>query len=208
MASHALIEAYVAELRRRLPAHVVDELADGLTETYERHLSYGTDPRTAAESAIAEFGDPAVITAAFARQAPARRVALALLVTGPAVGACWAVTLLVGHAWTWPIPGQARPAFAVALIIVVIALVAATDARRGRPRVSLAVVGGAGLVALDTAMLAAVALAAPFAWPMLVAVPASVTRVALTTRAISRALRAPGGRRGAPTVEARAVRRR
>ncbi len=188
MASHALIEACLAELGRRLPADVVDELADGLTETYDRHLARGTDPGAAAESAIAEFGDPAIIAAAFARQAPARRAALALLVTGPAVGACWAVTLLAGRAWTWPIPGQARLAFGVALIAVVIALVAAAGARCGRPRVPFAVVGGVGLVVLDTAMLAAVALAAPFTWPLAVAVPASATRIALTTRAMSRGL--------------------
>ena len=76
----------------------------------------------------------------------------------------------------------------MALIAAVAALIAAADTRRGRPRVSLAVVGGVGLVVLDTAMLAAVALAAPFAWPMLVAVPASLTRIALTTRAMSHVL--------------------
>src|SRR6266566_1520000 len=105
-----------------------------------------------------------------------------------AVGACWAVTLLAGRAWTWPIPGQARLAFGVALIAVIIALVAAAGARCGRPRVPFAVVGGVGLVVLDTAMLAAVALAAPFTWPLAVAVPASATRIALTTRAMSRGL--------------------
>ena len=104
MASHALIEACLAELGRQLPGDVVDELADGLIETYERQLSRGATPRAAAESAIAEFGDATLIAAAFARHAPARRAALALLVTGPAVGACWGVTLLTGHVWTWPIP--------------------------------------------------------------------------------------------------------
>jgi hypothetical protein len=188
MASHALIEACLAELGRRLPGDVVDELADGLIETYERHLSRGATPGVAAESAIAEFGDPTLVTAAFARQAPARRAALALLVTGPAVGACWGITLLTGHAWTWPIPTPARLAFGVTLIAAVAALIAAADTRRARSPVSLAVIGGTGLVVLDTAMLGAVALAAPFAWPMLVAVPASITRIALTTRAMSHVL--------------------
>jgi hypothetical protein len=189
VASHDLIEACVAELGRRLPPDVVDELADGLTETYERHLSCGADASAAAQAAIAEFGDPAIIAAAFARQAPARRTALALLVTGPAVGACWGVTLLVGHAWTWPIPTSARLTFGAALIAVVLALVAAVDARRSHPGLPFALVGGVGLVVLDTAMLAAVSLAAPFSWPMVVAVPASVTRIILTTRAMSHVLR-------------------
>ena len=39
MASHDLIEAYLAELRRRLPADTVDELADGLIETYDGQRS-------------------------------------------------------------------------------------------------------------------------------------------------------------------------
>jgi hypothetical protein len=39
VASHFLIEAHLAELGSTLPPEVVDEFADGLTETYQRHLS-------------------------------------------------------------------------------------------------------------------------------------------------------------------------
>ena len=37
MASHQLIDAYLGSVAPRLPADTVDELADGLTETYRRH---------------------------------------------------------------------------------------------------------------------------------------------------------------------------
>jgi hypothetical protein len=37
MAGHQLIEAHLAELRRRLPADAVDELADRLTESAVRN---------------------------------------------------------------------------------------------------------------------------------------------------------------------------
>ena len=43
MAHHHLIEDYLATLRRRLPADAVDELADGLAETYQHHLWRGLD---------------------------------------------------------------------------------------------------------------------------------------------------------------------
>ena len=79
MASHQLIDASLTALARRLPADAVDELADGLTETYQRHLSTGLDADAAAGAAITEFGDPDVVIAAFVRQAPGRRAARALL---------------------------------------------------------------------------------------------------------------------------------
>lgn len=36
MASHHLIQEHLAELARHLPADTVDELADGLIETWQR----------------------------------------------------------------------------------------------------------------------------------------------------------------------------
>ena len=42
-----LIRGYLAALAARLPASVVEELADGLTETYRFYLSRGLDPEAA-----------------------------------------------------------------------------------------------------------------------------------------------------------------
>ena len=184
MAGHALIDAHLAELARQLPAPVVDELADGLAETYERHLARGVEPTTAATVTIAEFGQPAQIAAAFTRQAPGRRAALALLITGPVFAACWGPSLILSHAWTWPVPTPAAVVFGLTLLGVVAALVAAATSCH-YPRTRLAAAGAIGLVLLDVALLTAVLLAAPaLVWPMALAIPASLTRIGLTARTL------------------------
>jgi hypothetical protein len=188
VASHALIDAYLATLARRLPADVVDELADGLIETCARHESAGLPPDAAARAAITEFGRPEVVTAAFVRQAPGRRVALALLCSGPVVGLSWAAVLIVGHAWTWPVPAGLGAVFAATLVSVVAMLVLAATARRSYRRTRIAAGAGLGLIGLDSAILTMVVLVAPFVWPMVLAVPASLTRVALTARVMPRLL--------------------
>ena len=65
MAGHHLIAAYLTALTRRLPADPVDELRDGLTETYQRHRLAGLDPDAAARAAVTEFGEPELVIAAF-----------------------------------------------------------------------------------------------------------------------------------------------
>lgn len=188
MADHVLIGTHLAVLRRRLPAQVVDELGDGLTETYQHHRARGLDPAAAAAAAVAEFGDPDLITAAFTRQAPGRRAAVALLATAPVYAACWGTSLIISRAWTWPIPTAAGVAFGLTLLGVA-ALFAAAATGRSYSRTRLAIAGGVGLVGLDAAMLAAVLLAAPaLVWPMAIAIPASLARVAFTVRALPRML--------------------
>ena len=197
MAGHDLIDAYLATLARRLPAEVVDELADGLTETYQRHRSAGLPPVAAGRAAIAEFGRPEVVVAAFVRQAPGRRLALALLCSGPVVGLCWAVTLIAGHAWAWPVPGTLRVAFGATLLAVVTMLVLAASARRSYRRTRIAVAAGLGMIGLDGVILATVMLIGPpFVWPMALAVPASITRMALTAPVVARLLPAGGADAG------------
>ena len=189
MAGHILIDIHLATLARRLPAGAVDELADGLTETYQHHLARGLDPDAAATAAIAEFGEPDEILAAFTRQATGRRVARTLLATGPVFAACWGPSLILGHAWAWPIPLAATIAFGAVLLGVVTALVAAATSRQDYRRTRLAGIGGIGLIALDTGMVAAALLAAPaLVWPMAVAIPASLTRIGLTVRALPHTL--------------------
>ncbi|HET8680370.1 MAG TPA: hypothetical protein VFM54_00620 [Micromonosporaceae bacterium] len=183
MASHQLIDSYVIELADRLPAQIVDEVADGLTETWHHHLTRGLAPAAAARTAIAEFGTPAQVVDAFVDQAAGRRTARALLATGPIVGACWAASLLTARAWTWPVPPAGAVTFAATLVTVVCCLAAAATSRHSYQRTRLGTVGAASLVALDVAMLAVVLLSAPaLVWPMAAAIPASLVRIGLTLR--------------------------
>ena len=108
MSGPGLITSYLDALARQLPGQVVEELADGLQETYRRHLGLGLASEAAAQAAVAEFGDPGLIAAEFTRAHPARLTARRLLAAGLAVGACWAVALVTGRAWTWPIPVAAE----------------------------------------------------------------------------------------------------
>lgn len=188
MAGHQLIDEYLAELARRLPGADVDELADGLDETFQHHRRRGLPAASAAAAATAEFGHPDLIIKAFVRQAPGRRTALALLASGPLFGALWGSSLISAHAWTWPIPLGAVVAFGGTLLAVVCALIAATLSRSYR-RTRLAGPACGLLVLLDGAMLAAIALAAPaLSWPMALAIPASLVRIGLAARSVPRIL--------------------
>lgn len=188
MAGHDLINAHLAQLTHQLPAEAVEELADGLTETYEHHLTRGLDPTAAATAAIADFGDPDQITAAFVHHAPGRRTALALLATGPVLAMCWGPSLVLGHAWTWHIPLAAALAGGLALVTIV-ATLAVAAASHAYPRTRLAAAGAIGLVLLDASVVAAVLFTAPaLVWPMAIAIPASLIRLGLTSRALPRLL--------------------
>jgi len=183
MASHQLIDAYLDELSRRLPADAVDELADGLHETWRHHLDQGLTSAEAAVAAIAEFGTPTQVNDAFVTHATGRRAARLLLATGPIVGVCWGTSLIAAHAWTWSIPATAASLYATALLSVVACLIAAATSRHDYRRTRLGHIGAAGLVALDAVMLAAVVLAAPIlVWPMVIAIPVSLVRMGLTLR--------------------------
>jgi hypothetical protein len=189
MASHHLIDAHLDGLAGRLPADAVDELADGLLETWHYHVNQGLTSTEAAHAAIAEFGTPTQITDAFVAHAPGRRIARTLLATGPIFGACWGTSLITAHAWTWPIPTAAAAAYASTVVTVVACLIVAATSQHNFRRTRLGNIGAAGLVALDTAMLAAVMLIAPtLVWPMAVAIPASLARIAVSLRHIPRAV--------------------
>jgi hypothetical protein len=189
MAGHHLIDDYLAILARRLPADAVDELGDGLTETNRHYLARGLDPERAAQAAIAEFGAPDVVLAAFVRESPGRRAARALLVSGPVVGICWGAGLIAGHAWTSGIPLPVKVAAGATLLAVIVALAIAATSRHSYRRTKVSAIGGLGLILLDLTMLSAVVLAAvPIVWPMVLAIPASATRLALTSRAFTRLL--------------------
>jgi hypothetical protein len=181
MSEPGLITDYLAALSAQLPAGIVEELADGLDQTRRRYLGQGLDTDAAAEAAIAEFGEPRVILAAFTRASPARRAARRLLVTGPIVAGCWAAALITGRAWTWPIPAGARILFGVTLLTVIGLLAAAALGRQYRSVGRAGTAGCAGVAALDSAMLIAVILAVPVVvWPLILAVAVSAARITFT----------------------------
>jgi hypothetical protein len=189
VASHHLIEEYLAELARHLPADTVDELADGLIETCHHFRASGLAPASAALAAIAEFGTAEEITRGFVAQAPGRRAAVLLLASGPLVGVCWGATLVAVKVWTWPVPVPAAAGLAAALFIIVAVLVAAATSRRSYRRTRLGAAGALGIIVLDALVLVTVlALAPALVWPMLAAIPASLARIGLTLRFLPRAL--------------------
>jgi len=165
MSGPGLITSYLDALARQLPGQMVEELADGLEETYRRHLGLGLTSEAAAQAAVTEFGDPGLIAAEFARAHPARRAARGLLAPGPAAGACWAVALVTGRAWTWPIPVAARIVPGVILVAVVALLAVAARGIRYRPVGRAGTAGCAGTAVLDGFMIIGVLAADPAAAP-------------------------------------------
>lgn len=185
MAESSLITGYLAALSAQLPAPVVEELADGLDQTVGHYLGQGLDTDAAAEAAIAEFGPPRVILAAFTRASPARRAARRLLATGPIVAGCWAAGLLTSRAGSWPVPVEARIAFGVTLITAIGLLAIAALGSHYRSVGRAGTAGCIGIAALDSTMLIAVPLTAPaVAWPLVLAVTASVVRITCTARTL------------------------
>jgi hypothetical protein len=191
-ADHPLIAHQVNLLARELPADLVDELADGLHQTYRHHLSHTGDPDLAATAAVTEFGDAPTVTRAFTEQSPGRRTAQTLLVTGPLVGACWAAAFITGRAWTWPVPGPARLAVATALILTIAVIARLALGRvRYRPLHRAAAAASALVLTIDITMIVLVITVAPtITAPLGLACALSASRLALTGRRLPTLLRA------------------
>ncbi|MBO3749992.1 hypothetical protein J5X84_28255 [Streptosporangiaceae bacterium NEAU-GS5] len=186
MTDHPLIDHHIRALAARLPEPVVDELADGLTACYQDRLSRLGDPDAAARAALTDFGDVDGIVTAFVHGSPGRNTALRLLFTGPLVGLIWGTTLILDHAWMWPIPSGARALFGVLLVGSVVALLLAVRERHNYQAVRRAAgTAASGMLIADTAMLvtAAFLLTQP-SWPALLAFTASATRAVLVVRAL------------------------
>lgn len=185
MPESSLISTYLAALSAQLPALVVEELAGGLDETRQRYLDQGLNPDAAASAALAEFGDPDVIMAAFTRLSPARRAARRLLAAGPVVGGCWGLVLAGGRAWTWPVPVAGRLLFGAMLLSVIGLLAAAAFGRQYRSVRRAGAAGCLGMTAVDTAMLLAVTLLLPTViWPVILAAAASAARLTFIARTL------------------------
>jgi hypothetical protein len=92
-----LICVYLARLESGLPGgkatdRVLAEVEDGLRCATDDHVTRGVDPARAAELAMAEFGDARGLAAELAPvllAGEAHRDGLALLMTGPVIGAGW-----------------------------------------------------------------------------------------------------------------------
>ena len=184
-----LIDDYLAALSADLPGRIVEELADGLDETYHRHFGQSHDPDAAARAAVAEFGEPRVIVAAFTDASRGRKTARRLLAAGPAVGLCWAVVLITAQAWQWPVPILGRVLFGVALITVIGLLAAAVLGRHYRLVCRAAAAACVGTALLDTTMACAVLVIAPaLVWPVALAVVLSAGRSGFALRNVHHAL--------------------
>jgi hypothetical protein len=185
MAEAGVITDYLTALSAQLPAPVVEELADGLDQTCQRYLNQGLGAQAAAEAAIAEFGAPEVLLAHFTRLSPVRHVARRLLAGGPVVGGCWAIALITGRAWSWPVPVAARVLVGVALAGTIGLLATAAFSTKYRSIRRAGTAGCAGMTALDTTMLLTAALVLPaVAWPTILAMAASAARLTFTARAL------------------------
>ena len=189
MSEPSLIEGYLTELSADLPGRIVEELADGLEETYRRHLGRGLAQDAAARAAVTEFGEPRVVMAAFTDASRGRRTARRLLAAGPGVGMCWAIVLTAARAWQWPVPMVARALFGAMLIAVIGLLAAAALGRRYRPVCRAAAAGCVGTAIVDAAVTGTVLITAPaLAWPIAVAVALSAGRSTFALRNFHHAL--------------------
>ncbi len=187
MPESSLIAGHLAALAARLPARIVEELADGLDETYRRYLDGGLGDEAAARAAIAEFGDPQLIAASFTAAGPARRAARRLLVAGPGAGLCWGIVLITSRAWTWPVPDAARGVFGAALFLAVALLACAAFGQSYRAVSHTAVAGCTCIAVLDILMIGlSTSLALTPRWPVALAVVASTLRISYGIRSVAR----------------------
>ncbi|HZD22969.1 MAG TPA: hypothetical protein VE569_06140 [Acidimicrobiia bacterium] len=190
MTANNLIDDYATALSGRLPQPVVEELLDGLAETYHDQLTKTADESAAAQAAITEFGHPDVCIEAFIHYSPGRRLAMTLLATGPLMGLAWATVLIASKAWNWPIPFSARIAFGLALFVAIATLVETTRNRQQLRRSrTTARIGALTLIVLDGTLIAAALILAQL--PVLVLLPAaaaSIIRILFTAQRLSRLL--------------------
>lgn len=218
MTASETTEAYLAQVAAALPGparartDVLAELRSGLLDAADAHRRAGLPARAAAAAAVREFGDPRQIAAAFrpeltARQA--RRLTLALAVTGVPVGLLWLHAVQASHPaisraplWRWigqpPVP-LAAAAFLIAALVALGTIAVTGRLTRwlpGGPRSAAvpAAIGGYGAAAADTAILVllvhqlatAPATLAPL--PVSAAAAASLVRLVFSGRATKRCL--------------------
>jgi len=214
----APIESYLDLVAGALPGptrartDIIAELRGGLFDAADAHQRAGQSLRSAAQAAVAEFGDPVRVAASFRPELAtrqARRVAVTLLATGPFVGLLW---LVAAHAsnvavrrappWDWaglpPGSAIAFPLLAGALLITLSAALV-TVATTGhstrwicnRPRLvtTTAALAGFGATTVDVSIL--VLLTSQLSntpttfspLPVVIAAAGSAIRISLASRA-------------------------
>ncbi|HSR84294.1 MAG TPA: permease prefix domain 1-containing protein [Streptosporangiaceae bacterium] len=189
MADHGLIAAYRQDLLAQLPADLADEVTDGLTDAHERYLLRGLRPDQAAAAAIAEFGEPGTVAAAFRRACPVWRLARVLIATGPIVGGSWAAALVTARVWDWPVPIAARLVVGLVLAASVVMLATASLTHRYPSLVRAGIAGSLGIAALDVAVVTTAVLLGPdLRWLVVVAVCVSMARLTFVARTLCRYL--------------------
>jgi len=218
MTGGAGIEAYLCQIAAALPGparnrdDIIAELRSGLLDAADAYCAGGYTPGEAAAAAVAEFGDPRQVAAAFrpeiaARQA--RRLALTLITTGPLIGLLWITAATASHVairdappWHWPgMPPAAPVAVPLfgAIFLTFVSAAAATVAATGplarwlpsshRTAPATAAIAGFAAAAADLAaliLLASKLASAPASLapvPVLAAAAASLTRITLARRA-------------------------
>jgi hypothetical protein len=187
MAEPRLIREYLADLDDMLPSAIVEELADGLEETYHHHLATGLETQAAARAALAEFGDPATIAVAFTNAGPARHAARTLLRAGPVVGGCWAAALINARAWDWTMSAPIPLALAMTLVAVIALLLMAAFCHRYRAARRAAATALIGTVVLDVALSSMLALPGPMrGWLLMLAAGLSLARASFAAKALRR----------------------
>jgi hypothetical protein len=185
MSGTSLTRGYLAALSARLPASIVEELADGLQEAYLRFRDTGMDDNAAAEAAITEFGDPQIVADSFTATCPGRLLSRRLLLTGPAAGLSWGAVLITAHAWAWTVPPAARVAFSTVFLAAIAMLNCAAFGRSYRAVTRSAVAGCVGVTLLDLTMIGAVfGLAIGPGWLVAVAVIVSGLRTVHNVRGL------------------------
>jgi hypothetical protein len=217
------IDSYLREVAASLPgpprarSDILAELHAGLLDAIDTHCSAGLTADAASKAAVAEFGDPRQVADAFRphlAMTQARRVALALVVTGPPIGLLWIAAALASHItirhgppWQWPGAPPLSPAFfpviGAALMITVWSALT-TVAATGRltrwlpasPRLAAATAATAGLgaAAADLTMFALLAsklTSAPGTLdplPIVIAAAASLIRLVMARQAARKCL--------------------
>jgi HAAS len=116
-------------------AEILTEIGDGLLEAAGTYRSQGLTPDEATRAAIAEFGEPHMVAAAFGPGLGARlarRTALALLASGPLVGLAWIAGAILaslpparyelsGPWWALPVVGLTLIVGAPSMVLAVAA---------------------------------------------------------------------------------------
>jgi hypothetical protein len=209
-----VVEAYLGALESGLPCGrtarrmIVAEVGDGLVDAVRAHAKGGLPPAVAAQAAVAAFGDPRRLAGAFARElvaTAATRTGIALVTSGPAVGAVWVAAFAARSGTSWfaqlSAVWSAIPTYPLILAVTVPAAIVAAVAGSGRlPAPALigtraaavaALVATGGCVVGDATLFVGLVSSGGSGWPVLVwlACAASMVRLSVAAAAGRRCAR-------------------